>query len=200
MAARLSPAGGHRSAPSAVATRELLVSALLVSALLGSCAGGAPPAPRPDPAEGGPQLPSAQRSFTPQVATTVAALRSALEGEGFSLLQTARPFRPAEPAELTGVGRAVVQVDLGDPEAGQVVIYDLADPAAAATAGRTLASFLASGPGQANFPLDARFSVSQLAGTLIFTWWSPERADDPERTGRAFGIVSGVGQPIPVAR
>jgi hypothetical protein len=191
MAARLNRSGGRWSAP----------AVLLVSALLVSCtSGGTPPAPRPDPAAGGPQLPSAQRSFTPQVATTVTALRSALEGQGFRLLETARPFRPAEPAALTSVGRAVVQVDLGDPEAGQVVIYDLADPAAAATAGQTLASFLGSGPGQANYPLDARFSVSQLAGTLLFTWWSPERADDPERTRRAFEIVSGVGQPIPVAR
>jgi hypothetical protein len=190
MAARLNRSGGRWGAP----------AALVVSALLLSCAGGAPPAPRPDPAGGGPPLPSAQRSFTPQVATTVGALRSALERQGFRLLESARPFRPAEPAALTGVGRAVVQVDLGDPEAGQVVIYDLADPAAAATAGQTLASFLASGPGQANYPLDARFSVSQLAGTLLFTWWSPERADDPERTRQAFEIVSGIGQPIPVAR
>jgi hypothetical protein len=173
----------------------------MASALLVSCAGGGtPPAPRPDPGAGGPALPSAQRSFSPQVATTVAALRSALAGQGFDLLASARTFRPAEPAALTGVGRAVVQVDLGDPEAGQVVIYDLADPAAAATAGQTLASFLASGPGQANYPLDARFSVSQLAGTLLFTWWSPERADDPERTRQAFEIVSGLGQPIPVVR
>jgi hypothetical protein len=191
MAARLNRSGRRWSAS----------AALIVSALLVSCAGeGTPPVPRPDPGAGGPALPSAQRSFTPQVTTTVGALRSALEAQGFRLVETARPFRPAEPAALTSVGRAVVQVDLGDPEAGQVVIYDLADPAAAATAGQTLARFLASGPGQANYPLDARFSVSQLAGTLLFTWWSPERADDPERTRRAFEIVSGIGQPIPVAR
>jgi hypothetical protein len=193
MAARLNRPDGRGGSWRALA-------ALLASALLVSCAGGSPPAPRPDPGGGGPPLPSAQRSFSPQVATTVAALRSALEAQGLRLLDTARPFRPAEPAALTSVGRAVVQVDLGDPEAGQVVIYDLADPAAAATAGQTLAGFLASGPGQANYPLDARFSVSQLAGTLVFAWWSPERADDPERTRQAFEIVSGVGQPIPVAR
>ena len=84
---------------------------------------------------------------------------------------------------LTQTPRTVLQVVGSDPEQGYVVIYELPDAAAATAAGTELARYLASGFGQTNFPLDAQFYVAQVGETLVFTWYSSERAEDPPPRG-----------------
>lgn len=173
--------------------------ALVLVCLLGGCGGPAEASPRSD---GAPDFapPSPVGSLTPGMAATVSVLRSALAPQGLRLEQTGRAFRPSESESLAVAPRAVLQVDVGDPRGGWVVVYEFSDPATAATAGQEFARYLASGFGQTNYPLDARFGLSQLAGTLVFTWWSPERAADRAKAGEAFEVLSGVGQPIAIVR
>jgi hypothetical protein len=183
-----------------VAAGLRICSIVLLGAFVLGCGGAsASPVPRP-PAGDGATLATPVTSLTPAMEGTATVLRERLEPGGFRLEMTGRPFRPSEPESLWRVPRAVFQVDVGDPEAGWVVIYELPDPSTAGTVGREYARYIASGFGQTNFPLDALFSLAQLSNTLVFTWWSPERAADRERAGQAFELVSGVGQPIPVVR
>lgn len=185
MAARLRGRGVHFAA---------LTLALL---LAGACVGAGQRSPG---AAQGPPLATPLRSLTPGMASTVAVLRAALEERGLRVELSERPFRPSEPERLTRVPRAVLQVDVGDPRAGWVVVYEVGEPSAAGDAGAEFARHLASGFGQTNYPLDARFALSQLAGTLVFSWWSPERSARPELAEQAFEAISAVGQPIPVRR
>jgi hypothetical protein len=183
-----------------VAAGLRICSVVLLAAFALGCAAPASPVPRP-PAGEGAALATPVASLTPAMEATAAVLRERLEPGGpFRLEMTGRPFRPSEPESLWRVPRAVLQLDIGDPKAGWVVIYELPDPSTAGTVGREYARYIASGFGQTNFPLDARFSLAQLSSTLIFTWWSPERAADRERAAVAFELVSEVGQPIPVLR
>jgi hypothetical protein len=198
MAARLRVATRIRATRRRIGSVACLV--LLLPALVLGC-GAAPASPAPRPPAGGVALATPVASLTPAMAATASVLREQLEPGGlFRLEMTGRPFRPSEPESLWRVPRAVLQVDIGDPEAGWVVIYEFPDPSTAGTVGQEYARYIASGFGQTNFPLDARFSLAQLSSTLIFTWWSPERAAERERAGHAFELVSGVGQPIPVVR
>ncbi|MFN8519918.1 MAG: hypothetical protein U0667_11135, partial [Chloroflexota bacterium] len=63
-----------------------------------------------------------------------------------------------------------------------------------------LASYLGSGFGQTNFPVDAQFSVAQLDSTVIMTWWSAARAEDADWAQGAFDVVRTIGQPYPVLK
>lgn len=159
------------------------------------------PAPQNnDPAVVNPALPTQQRSPSAQIAGTAAAVSAALAPHGLSLSQALAAYRPSEPPTLTDADRAIYQVDLGVPDIGYVVIYELADPDAAAQRGREFAEYLRGGLGQTNYPIDAQFALSQVGGTLIFTWWSPSRATDDVTARLAFDTVAGFGQPIPVLK
>ncbi len=182
--------------------RRAALLALMTSIVWGGCGGAAPTGsgaatPAEDPSIA---APTPLQSLTTQLSGAAAALRGALEPEGFRLELVNRAFRTSEPPELAAAPRAVFQVDVGDPNAGYATVYEFPDAASAATAGAALGRHLGSGFGQTNYALDAQFSVSQVGGTVFFTWWSRERSDDPERAERAFDLVSSVGQPIPVAR
>jgi hypothetical protein len=167
---------------------------LLATLVAGACGGGN----RGEP--GGAPLPTPVASWSTQVAGAMSVLRDALAGAGYQLFAPRVSYRPSEPAELTTIPRAVMQVSGPDPDMGHVLVYELDDAAAASAAGHTLATYLGSGFGQTNYPLDAQFSVAQLGGTLIFTWWSRERAGDPEHYQGAFDAIRTVGQPIPVLK
>ncbi|MBA2633071.1 MAG: hypothetical protein H0U86_08750 [Chloroflexi bacterium] len=183
--------------------RRAALLALMVSIVAGACGSTAPSgsgAPTVPPVEASIAAPTPLQSLTTQLSGAAAALRGALEPEGFRLELVNRAFRTSEPPELSAAPRAVFQIDVGDPNAGYVTVYEFPDAASAATAGAALGRHLGSGFGQTNYALDAQFWVSQVGGTIIFTWWSCERSDDPARTERAFNLVSSVGQPIPVAR
>jgi hypothetical protein len=174
-------------------TRGRAIALILVALAAGACGGN-----RGQPA--GPPLPTPVASWSTEVAGSMSVLRDALAAAGYQLYVPRNSYRPSEPAGLTTTLRAVMQVSGPDPDMGYVLVYDLGDADAAASAGVTLAAYLGSGFGQTNYPLDAQFSVAQLGGTVIFTWWSRERAGDPDHYQGAFDAIRTVGQPIPVLK
>ncbi len=168
---------------------------LMVAAVVAGCApassgqeGGQAPTPRTTP----------QASFSTQISSGVAVVRRALTDVGIRLDPPVVPYRAAEPPGIAAVPRAVLQAGIGDPEAGYVTIYEFADSDTANVRGAEFADYLESGFGQTNYPLDAQFSLAQLGGTLIFTWWSSELAADRELARTAFQAISSVGVPIPI--
>ena len=134
------------------------------------------------------------------MAGTLALLRNALADAGYRLDPPRVPYRPSEPAGLTDAPRTVVQVALADPEDGFVVVYQLPDEEAAGNAASELASYLGSGFGQTNYPLDAQFSVAQVGSTVVFTWLSRDRAGDPDAAQGAFDVIRTVGRQVPVQK
>ncbi len=167
-----------------------------LAALLAGCLGGAG-------AGGGgaqPTLPTPLASLSAQVQGTVTLVQNALVPTGLTLNPAVAPYRPSEPAGLTQTPRAVFQVSLADPDQGFVVIYELPDPATAAARGAEFASYLGSGFGQTNYPLDAQFSIGQVGSTLVLTWVSRDRASNPDLAEAAFNAIASVGQPIPVLK
>lgn len=170
-----------------------LVAAVLLAGCYGSFAGAGNGVAQTS-------LPTSQASLSAEVQGTVTLVQNALAAAGFAMTPSPSPYRPSEPADLVDAPRAVFQIDLADPDQGFVVIYDLPDAATAATRGQDLASYLGSGFGQTNYPNDAQFSIGQVGSTLIFTWWSGDRASDRQRAQTAFDAVASVGQPIPVTK
>jgi hypothetical protein len=171
-----------------------LASAVAMAVLCVAACGSSEGAPAPT--VGGP---TPQASLSGRIEGTVAAIRAALDAEGIRLSPPTIPYRPAEPPEVESAPRAVLQADVADPRAGYVTVYETGSAEDARRIGDAMASFLESGFGRTNYPLDARFSLGQVGSTLVFTWFSPERADDPGRAEMAFDAIAGVGQPIPVA-
>jgi hypothetical protein len=85
-----------------------------------------------------------------QVSATLAAAR-------IQVADARVPYRPGESPAVATAPRTVVQAVLpAAPEAGYIVIYELADPSLATGAARELAQYLASGPADP-FPSDAEF-------------------------------------------
>jgi hypothetical protein len=177
------------------ATRAL--SVVLAAGLLVAC-GGAAPTRAPAPATAPPVTP--MTSISPAVAAAVAALGTRLAEAGLGLSQSSVEYRPGEPAELQAAPRAVYRANLAASEEGWVLVYDLGSTDAAGAAGQAMASYLASGQGQTNYPRDARFALSVLGSALVFSWWSPERTADAQRAEAVFDAVRSVGQPIEVHR
>ncbi|MDQ3408094.1 MAG: hypothetical protein M3472_08095 [Chloroflexota bacterium] len=170
---------------------------LVVACLIAGCApassgqqGGQPATPRITP----------QASLSTQVATGVAVVREALAAQGIRLDPPIVPYRAAEPPGIAAAPRAVLQAGIGDPEGGYVMVYEFPDANTASARGTEFAEYLASGFGQTNYPLDAQFYLTQVGGTLIFTWWSSELAADRELARTAFEAISSVGAPIPVVK
>ena len=140
-------------------------------------------------------------SLSAPVAGTAAALRQHLAGNGgYRLDPLRRSYRPAEPVEFAGTPRAVFQVDVGDPEAGLVMVYEFASTQEATQRGELFADYLGSGFGQTNYPLDAQFALSQVGPTLVFHWWSQDRAEDAARAGGAFDVIARFGLPLDVRK
>lgn len=172
--------------------RALLASALLVVALAGC--GGSQLADTPAP------VATPGRSPGAALARALARITDALAAAGFQVAPPLAPYRPSEPASLTQVARSVLQVQGVGADSGYVVVYQLPGTAEAATRAAELAGYLGSGFGQTNFPVDAQFSVAQFDGTVIMTWWSGERAEDPARAQGAFDVVRAIGQQHPVVK
>ncbi len=131
---------------------------------------------------------------------TVGVLTDTLAGAGYQLAPPVGAYRPSEPASLTQTPRTVLQVLGPDADQGFVVVYDLRTTDQAASEAAELARYLGSGFGQTNFPLDAQFSVAQVGSTVVLTWWSHERADDPAHAQGAFDVIRTVGVPFPVVK
>lgn len=178
--------------------RGLAGSVVLALVLASGCATGpgtGGPAGQPAPV-----LATPMGSLSPAVSSTVAGLQATLARAGYRIDVLNRAYRPSEPAELSGVPRAILQADVGDADGGYVVVYEFADAAAAASRGQLFARFLESGFGQTNYPLDAQFALQQAGSTLVFTWWSRQLAAAPERAQGAFDLVSSFAVPIEIRK
>jgi len=139
-------------------------------------------------------------SISPVVALTQTLIVRALSAAGLELTEARVPFRPPEPPDLMAVPRAVFQAVLpADAAHGYIVVYQLRDEATAATAGRELADYLASGYGRTQFPPDVKHVLRQLQTTLISFSWSPANSPDPN-TSKIADALQTVGTPIDVPR
>jgi hypothetical protein len=135
---------------------------------------------------------------TAAVTQTRAALAAALAAKSLQLGDPKVPFQPPESARLAAAPRAVYQVVLpADPAHGFVSVYEFADAAAATTAGREQADYVASGPGRVQFPINTRFVIRQLGTTIVFYAWSPDNSPDP-RTADIQSALETLGTAIPV--
>lgn len=175
--------------------RSLAGPLVAVALLVAGCgrgipAGGLGPA---DPAAATPLA-----SVTTAIETSASALGAALAAGGYGLDPATGPFRSSEPAAFIVLPRAVYRVRLADPDDGVVVIYQLPDANAAGSAAADLAGYLAGGSARVNYPADALVSVAQLGPTVILTWFSPGRSDDPDAARGAFDLIATVGRAYPV--
>lgn len=173
--------------------RALLVVAFSVvggSVLACSGSGG----PVTVPASIGPD-----RTVTPVVAGTRADIARALGERSIILDDLDTPFRPAEGPILSFAPRAVYQAQLpADPDAGVIVVYELADPAAAGGAAADQAAYLGSGPGRVQYPDPARHVIRVVGSTVIFYTWIPESAEDPKTPEVADALATlGTGVDVP---
>jgi hypothetical protein len=169
-----------------------LASPLVAVALVVAGCGHGIPAGGLGPANPAAATPLA--SVTTAMETAASVLQAALAAGGYGLDPVTGPFRSSEPAAFIGLPRAVYRIRLADPEDGAVVIYQLPDANAAGSAAADLAGYLATGSAKVNYPADALVSVAQLGPTVILTWFSPGRSDDPDAARGAFDLVATVGR------
>ncbi len=145
-------------------------------------------------------LPTPMRSFGASVSAAIGELEAALVPTGARLDVASGAYRPSEPASLLQAPRAVLRADLADSDDGYIVIYQASGVPTARAYADDLATYLASGFGQTNYPADTQFWVSVLDDTVIFTAWSSRRSDDPARAEAVFDAVAMVGEPVEVAK
>jgi hypothetical protein len=170
-----------------------VLGAVLILSLAGCGLGARNSVPAPTPT-----LPAA--SMSPVMVLTRAEIERALGAAGLSISDARVPYQPPAPPDFSTASKAVFQVVLpADPDHGFIVVYEFRDQATAATAGRELATYLATGYGRTQFPLDARHVVRQLQTTLILFSWSPANSPDPN-TGKIFDALQAVGTPIDIPR
>jgi hypothetical protein len=129
---------------------------------------------------------------------TEATIEAALAKVGLQAAVATRPDRPPEGALLAAAPRTVLQVALPkDPDHGYIVVYALADAAAALSAARDEAAYIATGPGKVLFPNDAHFVIRVVDATVVFFTWSPASALDP-RAADIEAALSSVGDGVAV--
>ena len=170
-----------------------LTAAVLAVVLLAGCGIAArttgpitPPPPTPIP------------SVPLAIDQTRLQVEGALRAGGFLLERLEDPFRPPESAALAVAPRVAFKVRLpADPGQGQIVVYEFPDTERAASAGREMAAYLASGPGQVQFPPDSQHVLRQLGTTLIFYTYSRENASNDDVATIAT-VLDSVGQGIAI--
>lgn len=170
---------------------------IVLAAILAGCGAGGPvdrPATFP-PTTFGPDQPTGA-----DVGLTRAELARALGALSLQLDDPQVPHRPGESPTFAAAPRAVFQVVLpDDPAHGFVSVYEFADEAAAAAAGREQAAYIASGPGRVQWVPDTRFVLRQVGRTVVFYAWSPLNSPD-RRTGDIQKALETVGTGIPIPR
>ena len=65
------------------------------------------------------------------------------------------------------------------PQEGFIVVYEFADPAAAAQAAAAQAAYLATGPAKVQSPFGARHIIRLVGPTVVEYSWVPAGAEDP---------------------
>jgi hypothetical protein len=164
--------------------------------LLGACASADRPSVQGDTVA----LPTPLQSFGASLAATMAELQAAVTTVGSRLVMPAAAYRPSEPESLLQIPRVVMRADLADPGDGYLIIYQAPDAAQAELRAQELASYLGSGFGQTNYPVDAQFSVAVEDDAVIFTSWSPGRSTDGAAAEAVFRALATVGEAIEVIR
>jgi hypothetical protein len=171
----------------------LLAVLVAATALLGAgCGAAATRAPGPDPTP------------RPTISAAVGAARVQLDGalraRGLVLEASELTVRPGEPPSLAAVPRTAFRAILpDDPAGGLIVVYELPDPGAAATAAADLAAHVTSGPGRVQYPPDVRHVIRQVGSTVVFFPWSPASSPDA-RTADVAAAVATVGTEVPLPR
>jgi hypothetical protein len=153
-----------------------LAAALAVAVCIAACSPGAGDGtpPRAAPTEG----PS--RTVGPVVAQTRGELVRALGTRSLVLQDSQAPFRPPEDATFTTTPRALYQVILPKaPTEGFIVVYEFADPAAAAAAAADQAAYLATGPAKVQSAFGARHIIRLVGPTVVLYSWVPGGVEDP---------------------
>ena len=132
-------------------------------------------------------------------AATAAQVIAALAAVGLQAAESNRPYRPPEGALFAGAPRSVLEVTLpDDPNHGYVVVYALASGTAAQAAATDQATYIASGPGRVQFPLDSHFVLRVVGSTVAFFTWSPGTSPDPRTKSIEDALTTiGTGVPIP---
>lgn len=173
--------------------RGLALVALAVVALLAAgCRPAATRAPEPDP--------TPRPTISPAVGATQVQLDGALRARGLALETTEILVRPGEPASFAAVPRTAFRAVLADdPAGGLIVVYELPDSAAAATAAAELAAYVTSGPGRVQYLPDVRLVIRQVGSTVVFFPWSPASSPDA-RAADVAAAVATVGTEVPLPR
>jgi hypothetical protein len=168
---------------------------IVFAVILAGCGAGGPAGP---PATFPPTTFGAGDATGAEVAATRAELARALGTLSLQLDDPQVPHRPAESPSFAAAPRAVFQVVLpDDPAHGFVSVYEFADEATAAAAGKDQAAYIASGPGRVQFVPDTRFVLRQVGRTVVFYAWSPLNSPDP-RTADIQKALETVGTRIPI--
>ena len=184
------PAGGPVGRRSARRTRAAVLVMLAIASA--GCRAAATPPPGPDP--------TPRHTISPAVAGAQVQLEGALRARGLVLQPTELTVRPGEPPTLMAVPRRAFRAVLPEDEAGALVlVYELPDPSAAASAAAALAAFVTSGPGRVQYPPDVRFVLRQVGSTIVFFPWSPSSSPDA-RTADVAAAVASVGTEVPIPR
>ena len=120
------------------------------------------------------------RTVGPAVAQTRTELVQALGTKNLVLQDSQAEFRPPEDATFTTTPRALYQVILPKaPQEGFIVVYEFADPTAAAEAAAAQAAYLATGPAKVQSPFGARHIIRLVGPTVLLYTWVPAGAEDP---------------------
>lgn len=181
-----------RSAGGGLARTVIVAMTLLVALAAAACSAPATRPPEPDP--------TPRPTTSPALAAAQVQLDDALRARGLALQVTELAIRPGEPPSLANVPRTALRATLpDDPAGGLIVVYELPDPGAAATAASELAEFVSSGPGRVQYPPDVRYVLRQVGPTIVFFPWSPGSSPDP-RTREVAAAVATVGTEVPIPR
>jgi hypothetical protein len=180
--------GPARAARGRAGVRLVLLVVAAAALAVGGCRPAATRPPQPDP--------TPRPTITPAVAATQVQLAAALLARGLVLQATELLVRPGEPPSFAAVPRTVFRAILPDD---LVIVYELRDLAAAATAAAELAAHVTSGPGRVAYPPDVRHVIRQVGSTIVFFPWSPGSSPDT-RTPDVAAAIATVGSEVPIPR
>ncbi|HET9083210.1 MAG TPA: hypothetical protein VFN41_02315 [Candidatus Limnocylindrales bacterium] len=170
--------------------------ALAAGLLVAGCAGSTSDAP---PSVGAVVTEGPTRTVGPAVAQTRTELVQALGTKNLVLQDSQAEFRPPEDATFTTTPRALYQVILPKaPQEGFIVVYEFADPVAAAQAAAAQAAYLATGPAKVQSPFGARHIIRLVGSTVVQYSWVPAGAEDPLQPDIQTALETlGTGVPVP---
>jgi hypothetical protein len=182
-----------------VATRltSRLLASLAAALIVAGCGVSAGRSPRVTPPVA---IPGPGATTSPAVAQTRAAIVGALASVNLILDDPQVPYRPAESSSLAGAPRTIFQAVLpDDPGHGYIVVYEFRTVADAAAAANEQASYVASGPGRVQFPVDAQFILRRVGTTVVFHVYSRESSTD-RRGADVVAALQRLGDTVPVPR